>query len=353
MRKSFGLTISLSVVIALFSAAVCQGDLASDLIAGIDAEACMYQIPGVKGELCPPGNPKGIQHVEILDGPLAGIYSGWCAEYLITAWNCNDNGSRDVELYREADPDMDLIDCLLNNVEKYLQQGYCVWHIQWVIWMKIGSTSLGSPPARWSEMVDDPDGKFDNDIKKILRLMDKVERDCRNFQPGPGDVMAVFIDPGQDSGDIQNLIIPVPVPDEGGCDGKVTELTLEYTGASSAQVKVEQKDGGKVKVIFDASVVAGGNFTINGVDNQGTLGPEIKIYVNGVFNTCIHTSCSQDIGPDLIRGAFKVLSGTSRNGGILTSVDSGAQDDIDCDDSAPAPSKDSDLSTLWGKLKTE
>ena len=47
------------------------------------------------------------------------------------------------------------------------------------------------------------------------------------------------------------------------------------------------------------------------------MGTEITIFVNGEFNTKIHTSCSQPIYPGLVFGDFTVVSGSSRNGGNL------------------------------------
>ena len=107
-----------------------------------------------------------------------------------------------------------------------------------------------------------------------------------------------------------------PDPSCGECDGKVTQLTLRYNGAAAANVQVIQKNG---DVVFDEPVGAGGTFTFTGTDN-GTLGTEITIKVNGVENTKIHTSCSQPIGPGMIFGDFEVVEGYSRNGGKLCSL---------------------------------
>ena len=103
-------------------------------------------------------------------------------------------------------------------------------------------------------------------------------------------------------------------PDCGDCDGKVTQLTLQYNGDSSAQVKVEQKKG---EVVFNALVSPGGQFTFDGEDKNNTLGTEISVFVDGVLNTKIHTSCSQPIGPGLVSGEFEVIEGYSLNGGLL------------------------------------
>lgn len=119
---------------------------------------------------------------------------------------------------------------------------------------------------------------------------------------------------------VAGLDVPVTPPDEeyGECDGKVTELTLKYIGdIEDAHIVVHAKVKNKGVPVFDGTVQPGGTFTIYGVDKQGTLGPETYYWVNGEYNTNIHTSCSQPIGPGLIKGDFEVIEGYSRNGGLL------------------------------------
>jgi len=104
-------------------------------------------------------------------------------------------------------------------------------------------------------------------------------------------------------------------PDYGECEGKVTQLTVRYDGSIvDAHIVVKQK---KNIVVFDGIVQPGEEFTFYGADKKGTFGPETYYYVNGVFNTNIHTSCSQPIGPGLTKGDFTVIEGYSRNGGLL------------------------------------
>lgn len=114
-----------------------------------------------------------------------------------------------------------------------------------------------------------------------------------------------------------------------GCDGKVTELRLRYTGSVvDAAVVVAQRKG--PVVVFDGIVQPGGEFSVFGVDKKGTLGPEILIWVDGTLNASIHTSCSQPIGPGLAWGDFLVVSGNSRNAGDLCPF--GLDDDFDHED---------------------
>jgi len=113
----------------------------------------------------------------------------------------------------------------------------------------------------------------------------------------------------------------------GPCDGKVSELTLQYNGPAAARLVVEQHDGA---IVFDGTVAPGEQFTLIGQDKQGTLGPKICLFADDQACTEIHTSCSEPIGPGLIVGDFEVIAGFSRNGGPLCPVDDGDADDDGC-----------------------
>ncbi len=104
------------------------------------------------------------------------------------------------------------------------------------------------------------------------------------------------------------------------CDGKISTLTLKYNGAGSPTIKVDQKKEG---TIFEQTVASGGQFTIQGIDNKGTLGTQISIYVDGVLNTQIHTSCSVEINIGQTFGSFTITNGQSRNNGKLCVAGSG------------------------------
>lgn len=138
-----------------------------------------------------------------------------------------------------------------------------------------------------------------------------------------GTVVGVLPDgsqcPASDSTTV--TVTEPPVVEGGECDGKVTDLVMKNLGGD-AQVRVDQKKDGTV---FDDFVPAGGEFSFSGTDKKSTLGTEISIFVNGSLNTKIHTSCSQPIGPGLVSGGFKVVSGNSRNGGPLPSLNGGVQ----------------------------
>lgn len=122
--------------------------------------------------------------------------------------------------------------------------------------------------------------------------------------------------------------------DDDCCDGKVTELTLQYNGIiDDAFIEVVQKKDHVT--VFSDSVQPGGIFTFSGSDKKVTLGTEISIFVSGVLNTKIHTNCSKPIGPGLVSGDFEVVEGYSRNGGLLCSVNDNG-DGTECPDAPVA-----------------
>ena len=91
---------------------------------------------------------------------------------------------------------------------------------------------------------------------------------------------------------------------------------MQYDG-SGGYVTVEQKKDHVV--VFEGALSTGEQFTFVGTD-KGTLGTEIKLFVDGVVNTKIHTSCSQPIGHGLVKGNFQVISGYSKKGEELCPI---------------------------------
>jgi hypothetical protein len=110
------------------------------------------------------------------------------------------------------------------------------------------------------------------------------------------------------------------------CHGKVTDLALQYDGAAGADIDVVQKNG---DVVFSGWVVPGAVFSFSGTDN-GTLGTEISVYVDGGLQVKIHTSCSKPIGVGLVACDFSVVGGASKDGGPLCAVDADVND-CECD----------------------
>ncbi len=109
----------------------------------------------------------------------------------------------------------------------------------------------------------------------------------------------------------------------GPCNGEVNHLELQYLGTeANPVVKVTQKKGSNHNfVIYNNNVVQNGTFDFDGANNPGhRMGSQIKIYVNNILNTTIHTSCSQTILAGMQFGDFLIVSGTSTNGGPLCPV---------------------------------
>ncbi len=109
----------------------------------------------------------------------------------------------------------------------------------------------------------------------------------------------------------------------GQCFGKVGTLTLRYNGSAAAIVTVLAEDAHFADpVAFAGTVGPGGVFSFGPLSSSnggfdGTLGTSIEIWIDGVLDTFIHTSCSQPIYPGQDWGSFTVLGGASKHGGLL------------------------------------
>lgn len=95
------------------------------------------------------------------------------------------------------------------------------------------------------------------------------------------------------------------------CAGGVTALRLRYTGTSTTNVLVRDRDN---RTLFNGPVLPSGTFAFRGQRSDGTMGTEIRVTANNVTTT-IHTSCSQPIGPGSVFGPYTVVTGESRTGG--------------------------------------
>ncbi len=193
------------------------------------------------------------------------------------------------------------------------------------------------PFEEFSISGTDREGTFGPEIKLYVDNVEntKIHTSCSD-PIGPGLISGDFeVISGQSrhGGDLCAVINS----DCEECDGKVTDLTMLYIGDEYATIKVEQK---RHKVVFENDVESYGEFSFNGTERDGTLGTEIILFVNGIKNTKIHTSCSNPIGPGLISGDFKIISGQSLRGGALCPVDGYEEDGdndgiIDSDDNYP------------------
>jgi len=102
--------------------------------------------------------------------------------------------------------------------------------------------------------------------------------------------------------------------DCGDCVGQMTSLSLHYSGETSAFVEVFQNDGTNV---YSDDVAPDESFSFFGTRSGGRLGPQVNVFVDGVFHGEIHTSCSQPIFIGLTVGKFEIVAGASHDGGTL------------------------------------
>ena len=282
--------------------------------------------------------------VDIPDGSLASVGNpGWCADldgdigyatYTFDVYSSYEdvsglvNSNGDI-LFENAD-NFDKVNWVLNQSfigsESPNGGSYTYGHVQWAIWELIeGAGNNCTDDCDY--LSCDPIDQWDTDKSNNERLGKEIVAAAfasgEGFIPQCGQKIAIILA----SETVQSLIITKDVPEKetvcDECEGKVTDLTLQYNGTEKANIKVKTKKEGEdgSKVVFEGMVEAGAEFTFSGNDKKGTLGTEIKIYVNGDENTKIHTSCSKPIGPGLISGDFEVMSGSSREGGYLCPVD--------------------------------
>lgn len=100
----------------------------------------------------------------------------------------------------------------------------------------------------------------------------------------------------------------------GECDGKISSLSLKYEGDKNALVEVYATKG---EELFSKNVSIGETIQLDGFDKRGTLGTKVSLYINGILNADIHTSCSVPILTGMNFGSFLIKDGLSRNGGQI------------------------------------
>ena len=82
--------------------------------------------------------------------------------------------------------------------------------------------------------------------------------------------------------------------------------------------------------LFSGTVASNNSFTFMGKGTNGTMGPYVKIYVDGSYKATIYTDCSKPIYPGMgIDGYFMVVEGYSLNGGKFCRISSSSCMDKD------------------------
>lgn len=116
----------------------------------------------------------------------------------------------------------------------------------------------------------------------------------------------------------QDNPIPAASGQCGVCQGGVTALTLLYNGSASANVTVYDDSGVKAdKVLYSQTTHPGQQFSIFARPGQSKFSSDISLYVDGAFQTKLHTSCSQPIGPNQRVGDFEIMAGVSKDNGEI------------------------------------
>ena len=133
---------------------------------------------------------------------------------------------------------------------------------------------------------------------------------------------------------VDDIIIDCEEPEPcSECKGKITVLTLLYTGPN-ATVTVAQKVGKRDTgdgVLFEGALVTGEEFTVVGTAKDGTLGTEISLFIDDALNTKIHTSCSRPIYPGMESGLFVVVEAYSLEGGLICALGDTPGNGCECD----------------------
>ncbi|NER11508.1 hypothetical protein SAMN06265375_103127 [Muriicola jejuensis] len=277
--------------------------------------------------------------ININDSDLAGEnIPAWCID-VDRSLGVDHTFVADVYSSTESLPDLfenpenfDLINWIIN--QQYIGKpspsggNYTFGDVQWAIW----------------ELIDDVNCvacAFLGDGWSVTKGQEIVDAalaspEAEGFVPDCGQLIAIVLIPQDNS---QPIFITLEVPCDcketecNECDGKVTRLDLQYNGENPADIVVMDKKGDNELPI--GIINPGETFTVDGStgifdDKKNTLGTEIVIFVDGVENTKIHTSCSQPIGPGLTFGDFTVVGGASRNGGELCPLDPPPGNGDDC-----------------------
>lgn len=160
-----------------------------------------------------------------------------------------------------------------------------------------------------------------------MELVDAANANGEDYIPGYGEQAAIiYIAPERNALNqiIQSVISMVDVPAKevpcSDCEGKVTELELEFDWRNAKKIDIVQRhentNYGK-RLYCNRNTQPGEKINISGSNRDGSFGKFIYIYINNCYYTKINTSCFTKIGPGYFRGVFNVISGESSQGGEL------------------------------------
>ncbi len=102
------------------------------------------------------------------------------------------------------------------------------------------------------------------------------------------------------------------------CKGGVTNMTLRYDGGSAAVITVEDSED----TYFNGTVQPNATFAFGGTKSDGKFQKkELEVLIDGIVDTTIHVSCSQEVGPGTVFGDFTVVEAISKDNGNVCPVE--------------------------------
>jgi hypothetical protein len=267
-------------------------------------------------------------NIDILDTNLAATnVPAWCIDVDL---GLGVEGPLDFSVYSSYDvpegkyenpQNFDLVNWILNQdyVGKESASGgtYTFGQVQWAIWELlddrncISCTFLTNPTGEWR---NDP-----TNITKGQEIVDAAQANGEGFVPGCGELLGVVLDPAGKQPIMIGKEVPAKEEECDDCKGDVDQLTMKFDWHRAKRVRIYQKKentcwGAKV---FDKVLQPGEEFSIEGVNHDGSFGKYVYIYIDNCYYTKIKTNCYLNIGPGYEKGVFNVISGTSTHGGEL------------------------------------
>jgi gliding motility-associated-like protein len=99
----------------------------------------------------------------------------------------------------------------------------------------------------------------------------------------------------------------------GTCVGGLTSLTLQFNGSDPTLIVVTDQLG----IVFNKTVNPGATFSFVGsVINEKFAGPDIDVFIDGVLNTTLPSTCS-GFAIGKVSGMFTVRAAQSKSGGAV------------------------------------
>jgi len=230
-----------------------------------------------------------------------------------------------IPLFENAN-DFDRINWLLNQTfigEESPQGGrYTFGHIQWAIWQIIegeGNNCTDDCDFLSCDPIDQWDNNKSDNERLGLELVAAAAANGEGFVPQAGQRIAVVLA----STTVQSLITTREAPAKPetceDCTGDVDELTIKFNWHNPTRIKFYQRYENTrwACKIFDKVLQPGEEFTLTGVNHDGTFGKYLYIFTKHCYYSCFNTNCYVNIGPGFKTGVFEIVSGTSTEGGEL------------------------------------